>query len=400
MRGRLIDFWGHELPGVALEVDGTPTTTDQHGEFEVASVSTEYDVSLVVNAGVERRVTHGWLFQGLTRRDPTLQIYDGLESRSGDFGVEQTGGSFGESRTLTVGLGSPDGSKVVNVDEGGLGLATMVWRGGSTTVATAHGLLFQADPETSLPNDYLAYAESSPAVLSVDDAADFALDLTPPASSIPTNTLQGSVVPDVGLDRENAVFLRFTSGAAIELARMLSAPDAFSVLVPTISRSSVTVAVSEGGFRDDPFALAHADGLGSGATVALTIPEPSTLLLPLAGATDVTTATPFSFRRSGGPGAVLVRIQRTDYLDTLNVVTAREEITLPEFSVGALAIRPAETYSWVVETHGDQMTVDELAAPAGFLDAFSWNDHSVPAGPHRGSGTFTRSAAQYFATAP
>ncbi|HOU94339.1 MAG TPA: hypothetical protein PLU22_24980, partial [Polyangiaceae bacterium] len=167
---------------------------------------------------------------------------------------------------------------------------------------------------------------------------------------------------------------------------------------PTLAHSSVTVAASEGGFRDDPFALAHVDGVGTGSTLALSIPEPSTPLLPADGATDVTTDTPLRFRRGGGPGAVIVRLQRDSFLDTINVVTASEEIALPELPDSALAILTATTYRWVVEAHGDAASVDELAGPAGFLDALSWND-TYPTGPRRGSGTFSRSAARYFTTA-
>ncbi|HOU93861.1 MAG TPA: hypothetical protein PLU22_22580, partial [Polyangiaceae bacterium] len=219
VHGRLIDFWGHALPDVTVDVDGVVTTTDDDGEFDVAGVAATYDVSFVVRAGVTLRETHGWVFQGLTRRDPTLQVYSGLERRSGDFGVTPTGGAFGENRTLTVAFGSADGTKMQeDVGELGLGLATMVWEGGATTTATAHGLLFQFDPETGLPNEYLAYA-SAPGALSVDDQFDFSLDLSPEEPSIPTAIVQGSVVPDAGFERENTVFVRFDTGATIELAR-------------------------------------------------------------------------------------------------------------------------------------------------------------------------------------
>jgi len=399
VHGRLIDFWGHALPDVTVDVDGAVTTTNDDGEFDVAGVAAEYDVSFVVSAGITRRERHGWVFRGLTRRDPTLQVYSGLERRSSDFGVTQTGGVFGENRTLTVAFGSIDGTKMQEeVGETGLGLATMVWEGGSTTAATAHGLLFQLDPATGLPNDYLAYA-TAPVALSVDDRCDVSLDLSPEEPPIRTATVQGSVVPDAGLERENAVFVRFDTGATIELARIATDPDAYSFLVPILARASVTVAALEGGFPDAPFALAHVDGVGTGSNLTLTVPEPPTLLLPADGATGVTTTTPLRFLRGEGAGAAIVRIQRDSSLDTLNVVTASEEIVLPELPDSALAILASTTYRWVVEVHGDAASVDHLAGPAGFLDAFSWND-TYPTGPRRGSGTFTRSAARYFTPAP
>lgn len=52
-----------------------------------------------------------------------------------------------------------------------------------------------------------------------------------------------------------------------------------------------------------------------------------------------------------------------------------------------------------METHGDWASVDEMAAPGGFMDAFA-SDGATPIGPRLGNGEYTASVSRYFTTAP
>jgi hypothetical protein len=73
VRGQVIDFWGHPLPNVPVEVSGSALTiTDEHGRFEVPDVPAVYDASLISRSPSPREV-YGWVYQWRTRRGPTLQ---------------------------------------------------------------------------------------------------------------------------------------------------------------------------------------------------------------------------------------------------------------------------------------------------------------------------------------
>lgn len=397
VRGRVIDFWGHPIPNVPVEIGGEVTLTDADGGFTVADVAAEYDASLVVDYLAPTRRIYGWVYQGLTRRDPTLQVYTGLPLRDTYFAASFTTVPFEADWNLDLSFGGRDGTSIYeDVGENGIGQTTIEWRGADTTTSTAHGLLWQNDSATGLPTAYLAY-DSVGVALTEASSAEVSLDLT--AEAIVSGNLRGEVLGGAG-DRYNAAFVRFTTGAAIEVVHEYEPSSPFSYLVPSLPSSSLTFVAAAGSAYQPPFALAHVDGLAAGQDIEVTIPAPSTLLLPAADAIDVNQETPFQFLASpDSGGAVVVYIKRVDYFDGLFVVTAREELTIPEVVGGAFSLQPGSPYFWWVETHGDQATVDELAGADGFLDAFSL-DTSYPLGPRRGSGAYTVSAARNFTTAP
>jgi hypothetical protein len=392
VHGRVIDFWGHLIPGIPVDVDGTLTQTDENGAFVVQDVSPQYDASLAISLTTR---SYGWVYQGLTRRDPTLQVYTGLEKRWGDFTVSQQNGSFDTNRTFTVAFGSPDGSEMHDgIGDNGVTTDTP-WYGPAQTTATAHGLLWQYDG-THLPTSYVAY-DSRLVALAEDSSAEFELDLT--SETIASGNVMGSVVPVTSADRENAAFVRFNTGAMIEVARDSTGPDSFTYLVPTLPNGSISVSASEGNPYSNSFSLAHADGLAGGATATLTLPSPASLVLPASGTTGVTASTPFQFAPGeGSGGAYLVAISSVDYYNALFIVTAEERFTLPTVAQGAYVLMADEVFEWWVETHGNQATVDEMAGPDGCLDSFSlFMDR--PAGPRQGDGEFTMAAARSFRTA-
>ncbi len=397
VRGRVIDFWGHPIPNVPVEIGGEVTLTGSDGTFTVAEVAAEYDASLVVDYLAPGRRIYGWVYQGLTRRDPTLQVYGGLPLRSGDFALSLTTEPFDADWNLTMSFGGPDGTSThEDVGDNGIDPGSVSWRGPDTATFTVHGLLWQYDTTTELPISYLAY-DSTLIALTEPVKTEFSLDLSP--DSIASSNLRGEVLGSAA-NRTHSAFVRFATGAAIEVAREYEAPGTFSYLVPSLPGSSLTFAASVGSAFSPPLALAHVEGLAPGQDVEVTLPTPSTLLTPATAATDVTRETPFRFLPSpDSGGAVVVVFDRVDYYDGLYIVTAREEVTIPEVAGGAFGLQPAATYVWWVETHGEQSTVDELAGADGFLDAFSW-DYAQPTGPSLGSGSYTMSGARSFTTAP
>ncbi len=396
--GALIDFWGHPLANVPMDVGGTLTVTDTNGEFEVADVAEEYDVSLLVEFGLDAAEVYGWVFQGLTRRDPTLQIYSGLPQRSGSFSLTQSGGEFTANRTLTVAFGGPDGaSSRTGLGESGLGSASALWRGPSQTTTTAHGLLWQFDASTDMPTDYLAY-DTAPAVLAPGSPFALQLDLT--SEDIAAGNLQTTVTASGFGSRTNRAFVHFDTGAAIEIARDYRGLDTFTYLVPTLPNSSVTVVASEGGDSYYmPFGLAHADGLASSSMPELTIPTPVTLLQPADGASGVDASTAFAFSGGSDAGRVrLVSIQHRDVYSGIYIVTTNEQFTIPDVVQGSYQLPGGGFIDWYVETHGEYNSVDDAAEPGGFLDPFGATD--APVGPRRRDGSFTQSGYRTFSLAP
>ena len=400
VHGHVVDFWGHQLSGVPVEIGGTLVTTDDHGAFTIEGVAAEYDASLVVEFpdNYDGQV-YGWVYQGLTRRDPTLQVYAGLEAQSGNVSITPThaDATLTAGRTQSFSFGGPDGNwEFTEVGAQGYGQTSVGWHGPVKTQQTVHGLIFAQDPTTDLPTGYAAY-DAKPISLdgSVSDISPVTLDMS--AKTIASGNITGTVTPG-GLDmRANRVFLQFTSNASIKLVDD-SGPNTFSYNVPTIANSSVTFAASEGQSQSGAYAVAHQDALAAGATgVAVTIPKPSThlALIPATAVNKVDASTQFSFQAGAGAGGLFViAFQDADTsalkTDGLFIVTSKKTLKLPKVANDTFALLPAKSYYWRVQTHGALANADAATGPDGFMDSFGSDYyHLTPEGPRRGSGSFS-----------
>lgn len=397
VHGRIVDVWGHPLVNVPVQIGEQQEFTDEKGQFTFEDVPATYDVSFVVRPEGE---DYGWVFQGLTRRDPTLQVYAGRDQREADVLVKTTGATRGINDTISAAFGTPDGvTEATDITDEAVGVHTSPdWRGSATTSGTAHALFWTNNNATKLPSAYKAY-QSKLAALSVNTPSDVTFDLTP--APLTVGNVAGSVTPFSDDDRENAVFLRFKSNAFIQVAsETTTAPNNFSYLVPQLPDCSVTVMAREGYYLG-PMGLAHRDGLSPGDTsVALEIPEPAQPLTPASGDDNVTMATKFNFKPSAdNDGAFVVWLENFDYYQILFIVTSKTQLTIPEVAGGIFRLDANQFYRWHVETHGDFATVDEMTSAGGFIDEFG-SDFSLPVSPKQEDGSYTLSGGFGFTTAP
>jgi len=396
VKGHVIDFWGHSVPNIPVQIADTLGSTDEKGDFVFDDVADQYDVSLVFDHPDEDQ-SDAWVYQDLTRRDPTLQIYTGSAEHSGNTEISFTPTpTLVAGQTIWVAMGGADGNNVYD-DISASGLSPYAyWYGPSTTQQTAHGLYWQHDA-SGLPTSYLAY-DSALIALAGTGTAKVSLNLT--KKTIDSGNLQGTVT-GTGASRTNQVFLSFNSNARIELVND-NGPDAFTYLVPSIAGSSITVAASEGG-RYEGWAVAHADGLSASAKPALKIPALVSPLTPAGAATGITSTSKFAFQSPAGNSGPFV-VQFYSQADaktyqTIYVVTAKKQITIPSIIGGGFSLYPGSGYIWTVATHGQFASVDAMASKDGFLDEFS-RDERAADGPRTNSGFFTDSVPRGFTTAP
>jgi hypothetical protein len=392
VRGKVVNHLLHPVPNVPVWIGDEMTSTDDDGEFELADVAETYDVKMVVTyARYGNTAVAGWVYEGLTRRDPTLQVYGGTPLRSGNFTFSATNPPASMTATAIIALGSPYG----NYSRQGTGAVqtSFSWFGASTITATPHGLVWE---ETSgVPTSYTSYTVGSAPVAFADTATTpWTLDFTP--NTVNTDTVSGAVVAPTTDDRSNAAFVQFATGAVIELASQTgsSALANYSFLVPTLPNATITVVAREGDASFGALALAHRSNLTSGQTTpALTIPAPPTLVGPADGST-LNESSMFTWL---GPQSTSVwHAESVSFYESIYVVTARKSIPMPTFPNG-FSLRAADDAFFRVEAHGDAATVDELAGSNGFVDSFGpWGD--VPDGPRRDAGTFAISGSSLFWT--
>jgi hypothetical protein len=406
VHGKVIDLWGRALPNVLIQVADKTGATDTKGEFSFDDVPAEYDASLYVtiaNPGAD----YGWVYQGVTRRDPTFQVYNAREGRETPVPVNSVNGPYPLAATdkVAYSIALADG-----VESGTLGTMAGVevrpeWFGSSTTMGTAHAISWSFNAATQAPTKYSAYDSKLIALKEGTKGDTITFDLAP--TTIETKPIEGTVAPVGQGDRVNHLFARFESHGTIELMSQDDAPDTFSYLVPTLPQGSIMFAASEGDEYEGPFAIAHADGLNGGdKNVKLSIPAPALPLQPTGAAGEgIPKDQVFKFQPgTGNDGPFLIWIERGDRSGyAMYIVTAKTQFTIPEVVSGAFdldkVLDESSYYRWGVTTHGDYAGIDDMLGPNGFLDVFGVLT-GIPIGPHQTSGSYTKSATYDFTKAP
>jgi len=399
VQGRIIDYWRHVVPNVPVTIGATTVNTDANGQFTISDVAPPYDVAFTIATIANNSpASYGWLYKGLTRVDPTLEVWDAFPNRSGnELTVQVAGIDFGNypnNQLTIVAHGGSDGAFSTDVSAAN-SLKPSTWYGPTSTTMTGHALtwLRASSSFSALPTSYLGYDTQSVSLAHMGNSS-VSYDLTP--QTIPSGTIAGAVTPAAsGGARENGLYVRFSSHANIRVVLDSSQPTAFSYLVPTLAGGNITLAATQGYWSTPPYAVVHRDDLSAGQTgIALAVPTESSLVSPSTGATSVDASTLFEW---SGSAKVFVwsLVSDTDY-KSIFVVTTEQRGTIPALPSGPTL--PANgACSWYVETNGSFQSVDEATGNGGMLDAFGTGE---PWGAWRSNGSFTRSARGRFTTAP
>jgi hypothetical protein len=398
--GRVIDFLRRPVAGIPISVGGQPpVVTGAQGEFSVAEVEPPYDVVLTLNmVRTNLPARYGYVFQGLTRADPTLQLYSALPQRAtSSFDVTLANAEFDldVTRRVILAFASPDARFA---DEDVTGDTSFVgginWTGPATTSGNVHALRVLAS-DTFGGSPPLAYEAYQTSPLTAEDDVVAAVTLDMQTRMIATTTLAGTVGTGPLGERSNFLSVRFADGTALPLLEDSAFDGEFVYLVPALANTSLVFAAADGIPGLPPYAVAWRDGLAPGsADVALEIPSPVTLGAPSFGSV-VAPGTAFSWSAVGQSAQTFVwHLESIDLsipiYEGIFVVTSGTSIQLPEFFDG-FALSSGAQVEWSVETHGDAPDVDALTGPEGFLDPFSVNA-TVPVGPRQGGGYYTESA--------
>lgn len=395
--GHVIDFLRRPVPDVPVTIGGTTVATNALGEFTIDGVVPPYTASLMINAirnnGTAR---YGYVYEGLTRADPTLQVYTALPQRgASSVTVAYQDIMFEESlHYVILAWSSPDGQFV---DEEASGptqyLGTPNWTGPATTTGTFHALDAFRDSTFDPPVAYQAY-QSQP--FSVTDGEEAAVGFNLPFDmNLSTGQISGTTTGGVFDPRSNYVALRFSDGTAMPLIDESADADAFSYFVPNLPGASFVMGAADGTSSFPPYAVVHREYPTLGPIDApLAIPRPVTLSAPQVDA-PVTPLTRFSWSPlSQTATTFLWHLEFVDTFQGIFVLTQRTQIELPQFPDG-FTVPPGIRATWAVETHGDAPNVDAFAGPDGYLDSFSLGE-AYPVGPNRNDGYYTESERRLF----
>lgn len=392
--GTVIDVWGHPIPSVAITIGTSVTATDSLGKFSIASVAATYDATLVVTPGIGGGSgSYAYVYQGLTRRDPTLQVYRGVRDQSASPIITPTGANASNKNVFA--FGSPDGASHRTFETTPIEpLDGIAWFGPATTKGAYHVLSWRKDANGA-PTTYHSYLT---APLSPVANTEIPLTIALTDNLAAASTVAGSVTSPTSESRANYLFARFKDNAVIPIASVAPSADAFTFNVPVLSDADMTVAASEG--TDEfygPYGIAY-KSVAPGATgVALNIPSPPTVIAPADGRTGVNGSTVFQW--AGTDHVVVLHVEAKRFFQGMFIITSAKSTKLPEIG-GSFFLPANEIHTWQVEVHGDYKSVDQVARPGGFLSTFGAWRTEPQAYRAQDEGFFAASSTLGLATAP
>ncbi len=394
--GRVIDFFRHPVPGVPVTIGAREVLTDDDGAFTIADVTPPYDVSLIAATTVSAFTSryYAYVYQGLTRPDPTVQVYYGLPERGASLDLTITNAELTDpNQMLIFAFASPDGHYAASgiSDAAPLPLS-LSWSGTGATAGNAHALLvLRASSSASTPP--VAYQAYQTAPLALNDEAESNISFDMTAQTISQVTLTGSVEAGNFGSQTHLISTRTVDGTVVPLLAQESTQGTFSYLVPALPDASLIVAASA---SMPGSVVAHADGILPipDQNVALTLPRPVTPSAP-PSMSEVGPGTVFSWSTLGQTAGVFVwHLESDGYFEGIYVITSRDSIEYPQvpgYSMVLPTLQNDFIFYWSVETHGDYASVDAAAGPEGLYDSFAL-ERNMGTGPSRGSrGYFTNS---------
>lgn len=396
VRGRVIDIHQRPVELVKVTIGASTSVTDEHGAFEVPGVASPYTVVLTLPTpsvtGVPQRWT--WSFDGLTRRDPTLQVVRGRPDRSAPIEIGVSGVDFANQSADEViwsSFAGEDGDFADQLTSANTS-ENAFWSGPVRTRMTGHALRLLRYEGTTSTRDYLAYDSVTVDLIDDQAAPNVTFDLTHSPGNLPigtvSGTLGGALAGEVGLH----VYLRFSGGATLELLADYSSAENWNHFVPSIPEATLLVLAAQGG---SGYQRVYREVSSGASDVALDMPAGTDLLAPGDGASAIDGETQFEW--TGSPRVYVFEAYSDDGEDVYTVVTAKTQARLPVRPQTSLSLPAGREFDWYVETHGSHSSVDEATGPTGFVATFA---NFPPSGPRPGDGAFTRSAPHKFVTRP
>lgn len=401
VRGQLLDFWGHPVPNIELDVGGVRAVTAADGMFTADDVPEVYDLSLVVHLDEEARETYGWTYQGLTSRRVVLPVYRGLPPRRAKLRIDVPNLEPPiDDRDYPCGalaLDGQHGHQAFSIYQKSMPLS-VVWRGPTELSLSARGLFWEPrDPGCAVPARFLGWQRQHVNLRPRDESA-LAFDEVSESRPVTAATLEGTVSLDaatsdgaVEAGRASAsLFLRFSDGATIPLGSTDLENGRFSFVAPIVDDASWIVAASH--TLDGDYAV-HYDRVApsQAVRVALQPPPSPRLLQPPDRASVRPNEATFEWAASGHVGVLMVT--QHEAFTVQFVVTANHSVTLPDLSHLGFTLAAGEPYTWGVEVHAPVSSVDDWLDRPFPLDPFSI-DFQSPMGPSQTAGKLARSGGR------
>ncbi len=381
--GKVITANQQPLANSPVVITGRPaTTTDANGAFTVTGVGVPYDVTVAVSA-----TKLGITYRGLSRQDPTLINFLSSAPSVNSATVSGTvsgGAGYPQpaTRTSSVLVNSTEVSASATPNSG-TGAYTRIanWDGATTITVSLHALQWDVNP-SGMPIAFNGYGEK--AGVSVTAGGTFA-GQNIAMTAVSSQTISGSIVVPATLSLSGkSLSLRWPTKGSMFLGSEGGTATTFTYAVPVVTGTTLSVSMSATG--GGALSIVTKTGLAPGTSgIALTIPTPPALSLPVEAATGVGITTPFSWSPVASTIYLLLvsgPANQPDYV----VVTGSPTATIPDLNTLGLGLPAGLAYTWTVYAFGPFANIDAAAGPTGFIP--------------QGDAASASSSSRTFTTAP
>jgi hypothetical protein len=375
-------------------IGSAATATNASGKFSITNVAATYDLTLNLHPSIGGGTGYyAYVYQGLTRRDPMLQVYRALPDQSADPTITPTGADAMNKNMLA--FGSPDGQSHRTFGTGAVEpLGGIAWFGPAQTTGAYHVLSWRT-AANGAPSAYYTYLT---AALNPVANSDIPINLALTTNLTGGSMVSGTVTSPTTTDRTNYLFARFKDNAVIAVGEVSSAPASFTFNTPPLTDADITVAASEGADSwYGPYAVAYKTVAPGATGVALSIPTPPTLIAPASGRTGVDATTQLQW--AGDDAVFVVHVESAKRYQGMYIITTAKTAKLPDVG-GAFYLVKGEEHIWQVEVHGNYTSVDQVAKPGGFISTFAADRTEPRFYRAQDQGYFSASDAFGFTTAP
>ena len=372
--GAVVDQFLIPMPGIDVHAQGQKATTASDGSFTLTNITFPYVVTAVVPAPGNHK--HGYVFDTLYRRSPTLQLAGEQAAPSESSNVSGTTGNDGPTAAGIVFADFPvatpaTASPTISIATGATGYAgALSWTGASSVSPTFYVL--QWLETNGLPNGYIAYSSQVVPLTGGNSATWDPIASLGPVQSQMTVGLNVSsgyvpVVVSAYFQPQGAhTAAPFASDSKIT-SNMTSfvTPD---IAGATFTACGVQAQPSADGGSTGAFGIACMAGLAKDATPTLELPQGTTFVSPPTMAGIGTTFT-FDPLPSGVYLLAFAPVTGTTATgDTLYVLTSSVQQKIPDLSALGFSVPHGATYVAEVVGFAPYVDIDAATSPAGFDD--------------------------------
>lgn len=349
-------------PGIAVIIDGVTLVTDANGQFTATGVGPTYDATIIDQTGTGTVATQ---LVGLTTRTPFLGVGGG-SGHGATVSGQLSGVSFPNSATQRAGVVCFTdtlmlGKQILGEGEGpSYGPIALSWFSSTAVDATLLGLAWDVDG-SGLPTAYTGWATQA---LTVSDGGSFGatdggsagtnLSLTPLAD----RTLTGTITLPQGLSITQKV-LRVGAFRGLDTVIDSTQTTSYAYKVPTGLTGIKTVlhVFASGPGGEGAHTLHLIDDSETIQDVSLLAPPVQ--VLPIDGATQVDTATTFSFT---APANTVRTVEFADASRSLviDIFTTGLSVKIPDLTSAGIALQKGGTYTWLVTSDDLAQTTDQV----------------------------------------